>query len=492
MTEPWTLVVDEAMYEALRRHLFQPDRDEHGAVIAAGIATSERGTRLLARELHIARDGIDFVPSPVGHRMLTPEFVNRMIRRCRDERLAFLAVHNHGGTDSVEFSPIDNASHERGYPALLDIARGRPVGALVLAKDALAGDIWTSDRQRRSIKETIVIGSNLRRVFPKPPPLPPGADPSYDRQVRLLGERGHALLGRMKVGIVGAGGVGVVLVSQLARLGVGELVVVDPDRVEPTNLPRLPEARRSDAMTFLRKLALLEPLAKRLSTRKVRLARRIARRANARIRFRGLAIDVIEPEAAKELSDCDFIFLAADSHRARRLVNAVAYQYLVPVYDLGTRVEVDKDSGLVGEIRSNLRLTLPQKGCMRCNKLISGGKLQDELLSPAEQERNRYVDEIPAPSVITFNGLVASQATTDFLLMTVELMQPASHTDYLLFRQRRRRHEQVVALANQAACRDCGTAPESRRARGDGDDLPLPQRTPRHRLRQLLGKVLRR
>jgi hypothetical protein len=492
MTEPWTLVIGESMYEALRAHLFQPDRDEHGAVIAAGIATSERGTRLLARELHIARDGIDFVPSPVGHRMLTPEFVNRMIRHCRDQRLAFLAVHNHGGTDRVEFSSIDNASHKRGYPALLDIARGQPVGALVLAKDALAGDIWTSDRQRQSIKETIIIGSNLRRVFPKPPPLPSGADPSYDRQVRVLGERGQALLDGMKVGVVGAGGVGAVLVSQLARLGVGELVVIDPDRVDPTNLPRLPEARRSDAMTFLRRLALFEPLAKRLSTSKVRLARRIARRANPHIRFSALATDVIEPKAAKELNDCDFVFLAADTHRARRLVNAVAYQYLVPVYDLGTRVEVDKDSGRVEEIRSNLRLTLPEKGCMRCNKLISGSKLQDELLSPTERERNRYVDEIPAPSVITFNSLAASQATTDFLLMTVELMQPASHTDYLLFRQRLRRHEQVVALRNQAACRDCGTGPQSRRARGDGDDLPLPQRNPVHRLPKPLGKVLRR
>jgi hypothetical protein len=490
MPKAWTLVINDEMHEQLRAHLFQPDRDEHGAVIAAGVATSRRGTRLLARELHIARDGIDFVPSPVGHRMLTSEFVNGMIRHCRDERLAFLAVHNHGGTNSVEFSPIDNASHERGYPALLDIARGQPVGALVLARNALAGDIWTSDRRRRSIKETIVVGANLSRVFPEPPALPKGADPSYDRQVRVLGERGQALLGRIKVGVVGAGGVGVVLVSQLARLGVGELVVIDPDRIDPTNLPRLPESRRSDAMTFLRRLALLEPLAKRLSTRKVRLARRIARRANRRGRFRGLAIDVIEPEAAKELSDCDFVFLAADSHRARRLVNAVAYQYMVPAYDLGTRVEVDEGSGVVGEIRSNLRLVLPERGCMRCNKLISGSKLQEELLSPAERERNRYVDEIPAPSVITFNTLAASQATTDFLLMTVELMQPASHTDHLLFRPRRRRHEQVVALPNLDACRDCGTLPTSRRARGDGDELPLPQRKPRRGL-QLLRRRAR-
>src|SRR2546428_232172 len=82
--------------------------------------------RLLARELHKARDGIDFVPGRWGYRMLTPQFVSEKIRYCRDQELIYLAVHNHGGSHQVEFSEPDNRSHERGYPALLDIS-GRPV-----------------------------------------------------------------------------------------------------------------------------------------------------------------------------------------------------------------------------------------------------------------------------------------------------------------------------------------------------------------------------
>ena len=61
--------------------------------------------------------------------MLKAEFIQSRILRARDARLAYLAIHNHGGIDSVGFSPDDMASHERGYPALLDIARGMPVGA---------------------------------------------------------------------------------------------------------------------------------------------------------------------------------------------------------------------------------------------------------------------------------------------------------------------------------------------------------------------------
>ena len=475
MAEPWSLVMDEQLYRQLTVHLFPGDFDEHGAVIAAGVAASGRGTRLLARELFIARDGVEFVPGRRGYRMLTAEFVRDRIRHCRDERLAYLAVHNHHGRDQVEFSDPDNASHERGYPALLDIS-GQPVGALVLAENALAGDIWTEDRARRAINETIVVGRNLKRVYPSPPPRPPAADATYDRQVRWFGDRGQELLGRVKVAVIGAGGVGLPLVTMLARLGVGHVLVVDPERVEPINLPRLPEARRLDAMTPLHALG-LHPVANRLSTRKLRLARRAVRRANRHTRFTGIPLNVIEPAAAHALTDADFIFLAADSHQARMVFNAVTQQYLIPGIQLGTRIDVDADTGVVGDIRSNVRLVLPHSGCLRCNMLISPSRLQDEARDPKERARNRYVAEIPAPSVITFNTAIAAQAASDFLLMLGGLMEDIAPIDYLRVRPRRRQWEPIGVLPDKPGCGDCGSASTSRRARGDRAELPLPERT---------------
>lgn len=474
MPGAWTLTLDQALHHGLTEHLFPGDDDEHGAVIAAGMATTARGTRLLARELIMARDGVDFVRGRFGYRMLTAEFVSKQIRYCRDEGLTYLAVHNHGGWDSVGFSETDNRSHERGYPALLDIS-GRPVGALVFAKHAIAGDIWTPDRTRRVIGETVVVGRNIVRLHPGPRPAAPKAYPMWDRQVRWFGDRGQALLGRLKVGVIGAGGVGLPLVTMLSRMGVGTLVVVDPDRVDPTNLPRL-DARRIDAMMPLRRIPQLKEVADRLSTRKVSLARRIARRANPKINFIALAENVIEPTAALELIDCDFLFLAADSHQARMIFNAIAHQFLVPGLQIGTRIDTEKESGAVTDIRTNVRLILPHTGCMRCNTLISGRKLQDESRDMSERERNRYADEVPAASVITFNTMAAGQAATDFLLMIGELVDSRSPVDYLRIRPRERKMEPVGTLSNQPGCRDCGVASGSRRARGDGVELPLPER----------------
>lgn len=475
MPAPWTLTMDEQLYGRLTRHLFPGDRDEHGAVIAAGISRSSRGTRLLARELFEATDGIDFVPGRRGYRMLTAEFVREKIRYCRDEGLVYLAVHNHGGCDFVDFSGPDNQSHERGYPALLDIS-AQPVGALVFAENAIAGDIWTPDRARRPISEALIVGRNLTRLYPAPPTPPPKADATYDRQARWFGDRGQHRLGQMKVGVIGAGGVGLPLVTMLSRIGVGSLVVIDPDRVHPTNLPRLAEASRFDALMPLRRFKRLESLAARFSTRKVDLARRTARRANPKVEFIGIAENVIEPDAARSLLDCDFLFLAADSHLARMIVNAISHQYLIPAVQLGTRIDVDPTDGAVGDIRSNVRLVLPTRGCMRCNHLISSTKLQEESLDSIERERNRYVDQVKAPSVITFNSLIAAQAVTDFMLMTGNFLDGEAPLDYLRFRPRLRKAEPIVPISNRTACGDCGTDPSSRRGRGDHADLPLPER----------------
>jgi adenylyltransferase/sulfurtransferase len=64
--------------------------------------------------------------------------------------------------------------------------------------------------------------------------------PDYSRQMALkeVGARGQARLGASRVLVVGAGGLGVPVLSYLAGAGVGRLGIVDGDRLEPSNLHR--------------------------------------------------------------------------------------------------------------------------------------------------------------------------------------------------------------------------------------------------------------
>ncbi len=60
----------------------------------------------------------------------------------------------------------------------------------------------------------------------------------YDRQIRLWGREGQERLRRATVLVVGVGGLGTVASTYLALAGVGKLILVDGERVEPTNLNR--------------------------------------------------------------------------------------------------------------------------------------------------------------------------------------------------------------------------------------------------------------
>src|SRR5260221_4853761 len=157
-------------------------------------STSVGRIRLLARTLHLVKDGVDYVPGKRGYRMLRANFIRDRILECRDEKLVYLAIHNHGGTTSVGFSGDDYASHERGYPALVDVARGMPVGALVFADRAVAGDIWLPDGTRVELADGSIVGRRQRRIGPTLRSYSGSIDPDFDRQVRLFGDAGQAIL----------------------------------------------------------------------------------------------------------------------------------------------------------------------------------------------------------------------------------------------------------------------------------------------------------
>jgi len=204
-TDGWSLTLPPGMWAEMSAHLFRDDGDEHGAVLLAGYADGPRGPRLLGRTLIHAVDGVDYVPGQFGHRALTSNFVRDAALRAHDEALAYLAVPNHFGLNTVAFSPVDMASHERGYPALRQIT-GQIVGAVVLTPHAAAGDLWLPNRTRHTLAEVVIPAGNLLRLRPTPATAA-AADPRHDRQARLFGDLGQHTLHRLRIAVVGLGGV---------------------------------------------------------------------------------------------------------------------------------------------------------------------------------------------------------------------------------------------------------------------------------------------
>lgn len=492
MTAPFELHTTEADWNTLHEHLFSGDDDEHGAALLCGVASGDRATRLLVRDVVLAQDGVDYVRGSRGYRHLNGEFVTHQARRARDEGLAYLAVHNHGGgTRAVDFSGPDLASHERGYPTLLGITQ-QPVGALVLAEGAIAGDIWLPNGTRIDLARTVVVGTRRTVLTAQPGTAEPAVDAQYHRQSLIFGPTGQRILLDAKVAIVGAGGVGMLLVQTLARLGVGHLVVIDPQRVDPTNIPRLPEATRLDAMAYFDREAVPDVVrraARHFAARKVRVARRIALRANRGITFEGIVGDIADDEVARRITDCDFILLAADTMLARSIVNQVAYQYLVPALQVGSKPVIDRDTGTALDVYAVVRTVGTAPGCLFCNGLIDPVRLSEEALGDPEQLANqRYVDDpdVHAPSVITLNDMGTGWAANDFMQFMMGLGRPAG--GYRLLRSDpvngAAPHVTVQEPDAAPGCYVCGTGANSVRASGDGRELPTRSGSSLRRKRQ--------
>ncbi|MDE2590661.1 MAG: ThiF family adenylyltransferase, partial [Patescibacteria group bacterium] len=224
---------------------------------------------------------------------------------------------------------------------------------------------------------------------------------AVDSTLRLWGEGGQEILNRIRVGIAGLGGVGSILAEFLARLGVGELVLIDFDIVSEENLNRLVGARRNE-----------------INKPKIEYAARIAKEAATAKNFivRPIRESVAEWDGLRHLLDVDVVMNAADSPFARQVLDHVAYAYGIPVIDGGTILRVESKSGkVIG--KSQVGKAGPGDPCLEC----SGSYTQEDATmareEPSMQGPDAYVQtdkpladkSLPrAPSVISFNGLVAS------------------------------------------------------------------------------------
>jgi hypothetical protein len=349
-----------------------------------------------------------------------------------------------------------------------------PVGAAVYARNAIAGDIWTPDRSRLPLAETRILGVNIDRKYDSPREIAAGASPFHDRQVLMFGPTGQARLAGAKVGVIGAGGVGSLLVEYLARLGVGHIVVVDDDRISLSNLSRVVGAKRWDArypFSLERMPQIIRNTAERFSVKKIRIAKRMAKQANPNCKVECIDGDFAAETSAQRFLGCDFLFLAADSMRARLLFNALVQQYYIPGIQIGTKIKPRRDTTSLEDAFSAERWVLPSCNCLWCSGMISPHLLAVEMKTTAERKAQNYGTHVPNPSVITMNAVGASLAANDFMMSFLGL-----HNEGTYAHSRRVKHvaRKVVdeIYPPDRECSECSGCAESRLGMGDAVSLP--------------------
>jgi hypothetical protein len=351
-----------------------------------------------------------------------------------------------------------------------------PVGGLVYAHRAIAGDIWMPDGSRVPLQEARILGANIERWFDSPltaSNLTAGPE-MHARQLLMFGSAGQARLREASVGVIGAGGVGSLLVEYLAHLGVGRIVLADDDRIALSNLSRVVGATRWDARwPFSREdmPRAIRDWARRHAARKVDTARRLIKRAAPTCAVDSHFADFSRTDICAKFLGCDFLFLAADSMRARLVFNAIVHQYFIPGIQVGSKIVPGEAEGTLDDIFSVERWVLPRTNCLWCSGMISPHRLALEAKSPEERKQQDYGTRQPNPSVITVNAVGAAHAVNDFLMSYLGL-----HKEQVMARPRRFRHATREMVEEEypsdPECTECGPDAGSRFGRGDG--VPLP------------------
>ncbi|MGA8274283.1 MAG: ThiF family adenylyltransferase [Candidatus Sulfotelmatobacter sp.] len=300
-------------------------------------------------------------------------------------------------------------------PALFSRTGDCPHGSLLLTPKDCIARIWTARNcAPERLCPVIEVGRDVR-IHRRTPGSSLALPNRFDRSVRAFGAEGQATLSSLTVGIIGLGGMGSIVAEQLAHLGVGKLLLLDPDVIEETNLNRVVGATRKD-----------------IGRSKVEVAADAVLCINPDLEVKPIGGNVILTDDAHHILACDFLFCCTDSHGSRAVINQIAYQYVIPTIDLGVRVQVR--GGSVESVTGRVQMLAPGLPCLVCDELLDPEEVRRDLLTDEARTRDPYIVGAiePQPAVISLNGTVASLGVT-MMLSAVAGLPVASRHQLVLF-----------------------------------------------------------
>ncbi|HEY4180218.1 MAG TPA: ThiF family adenylyltransferase [Kofleriaceae bacterium] len=395
---------------------------EHGAIMLVGASTGQRRRTLLLREVLAPRPG-EVVWDHYAGLLFSTGYKSRAVSAATQAQCGLAFIHTHPRTPSGAHpcpSEQDFRADARDLFFLGQELLNAPLVAAVVAPNGR----WSIREYKFSLpSESADVGmkgyrwrdgrigwATALRVVGERLEIRPCAHArrgvensaldtqAQDSSIRLWGRDGQERLAGLRVGLTGLGGVGGILAEHLARLGVGELVMLDFDRLSVENLNRSQGATRSDAC---------------MRKKKVAVGGRNARAAATAPRFKATARDgsAVERETIPYMLDCDIILNGADSPWARQVLNHIAYAHMIPVINGGTELR-GRDGVLVAG-KSEVSAAGPGHPCFECSGVYDRPSVTEAMEHPSLRGQRGYLQDgtqepVRAPSVISNNALVAS------------------------------------------------------------------------------------
>lgn len=441
---------------------------ERGAICVVSPSTGENRTTYLVRDvIRPTPDDLRLEDTALGHELVfEPEYKRRARSAAKETRgqngLLYVHTHPEGAPGSFSTGDLEHDNAQLYQEAKRFNDPDVPLLVAVAHDGGMPWQVWRytyrvarTKPQRESkefgpesVQRTAVTAIRIvGETFAKRPTADSErvrgpsshqgrlSKQEQDSTIRLWGKSGQKVFAGIRVGIVGCGGGGSILAETLARLGVGELVLIDFDRVKPENSNRHLGATPADVEN---------------RRDKVEVCKRVAETAATAPDFKTRAVvgsvfenRLNEFDALEHLLDCDVVMNAADPDTVRSLVSRLSYAHIIPVIDAGSTLPSEGQE-LTWKARTTVTVSGPGHPCLKCS-----GQWNDEGFenhrTPEGYEKLGYFDDdreqqedgsdekIREPSSMPTNLIAMGLASQRFVGM-VQQITPDINVGKLNFR----------------------------------------------------------
>ncbi len=418
------LNISELHYRTLQAHLFPGDKKEAVAIALCGRSITAERRGLIVHEL---------IPIPYYqcHTRApdlvhwSTELVKEQLEKARKKHLSVVKIHCHPDGPAY-FSHVDTQSDLELFDSVYGwVNDDGPHASLIMLPDGkLFGRFIEPDLSFTPIDRIRLVGDDLH-FWDHQDTTQPLPEQSL-RSIQAFGEGTIGQLQKMRIAVVGCSGTGSPVIEQLARFGVGDLYLIDPDRIELKNLNRILNATMEDADS---------------SRFKVDVQKAAIDRLGFGTKVHAYPCNLYDdPDLLKDLASCDFIFGCMDSVDGRHLLNTLATFYCIPYLDLGVKLLADGCGG-IDHICTTIHYLQPGESLLE-RRVYSAETLRAISLhraNPQEYERLQkegYIANLPvdSPAVISVNMQVAAFAVLELLARIHHFRYPiGSHSGNLKF-----------------------------------------------------------
>lgn len=396
-----------ASQDKLLREHFSSHADGHeraAAVMFKRVSITLDGLpasdRYIAVAVHPFEDAWVTGSSP-SHVAFETRPLRDFFRRCEEDSLVFGFAHNHP-TGFPDFSNTDDANELTLLEAVSN-RNGRDVSLVAL--------LWTQDAWKARVRtgRSPMEVASARHVFVTDRPARVYQadavyqnDDAYARQAAAFGAPFVGKLRSLRAAVIGLGGTGSPTATLLARSGIGELVLIDPDKLEVSNLNRVRGAARSD-----------------VGKNKAAILARYISSLGLGVNVAPLGCLVDSSEGVDALASSDVIFGCTDDQIGREVLNTATYAYAQPYIDVGLGGQLAQDEIGRPYLRyhhGRVSTILPEAGeCLFCQGVLTEQWIRRDYAlreNPSMndiQARERYLEggAEQAPGVGPFTSAIA-------------------------------------------------------------------------------------